>query len=225
MKYRLHKEGRPTLWVSVLVCLIFCISGRLLFPVWGFWIVWAFALGALYFVMRFFRVPVALNVVYEPDGIYSPCAGKVVEVQRAEETEVFGKECMKVAIFMSIFNVHLNYYPVSGRVSYYKYHKGKFLVAWLPKSSTDNEHATTVVTRNDGVQILARQIAGAVARRIATYGKEGDSVSTGGELGFIRFGSRVDVYMPLSTQIEVKVGDVVQGGVTRLGRLAEVSHT
>lgn len=219
--YRLHREGRSSVWVTVLVVVALCVAAWYLFSaVW-----WGVCLGVgvvlVLFVMRFFRYPRRGPgcMEYAPDGVYSPCDGRVVEVGRARDHEVLEGEQLKVAIFMSVFNVHANYYPVSGCVSYRAYHKGRFLVAWLPKSSTDNEHSTVVVDRGDGHRFLMRQIAGAVARRIATYAREGMEVRAGEELGFIRFGSRVDVYLPLEAEAQVQVGDRVRGAESLIARL------
>jgi phosphatidylserine decarboxylase len=148
-----------------------------------------------------------------------PADGKVVVIEEVEETEYFNDRRIQVSIFMSPLNVHANYNPVSGIVKYVKYHAGLFLVAWHPKSSTDNERSTMVIEHSSGKEILFRQIAGALARRICYYLHEGQQVVTGDEFGFIKFGSRIDVFLPIGTQIDVKIGDVVKAKLTKLGEL------
>ena len=151
--------------------------------------------------------------------VYSPADGRIVAIEEVVEPEYFGERRLQVSVFMSVWNVHANWYPVGGRVVYTRYHKGKFLVAWLPKSSTENERSTVVVERPDGKAVLLRQIAGAVARRIVTYSKPEDAVRQGQELGFIKFGSRVDVFLPLGAEVLVHIGDVVVGTQTPLARM------
>ena len=145
-----------------------------------------------------------------------PADGKVVVIEKTFEAEYLKTDCMQVSIFMSPINVHINRFPVSGEVKYVKYHPGLFLVAWHPKSSTDNER-TTIAMESKGKKILFRQIAGALARRIVYYCKEGDLANQTDEFGFIKFGSRVDLFLPIETKINVKLNDVVKGGVTILG--------
>ena len=140
-------------------------------------------------------------------------------IEEIEETEYFKGKRLQISIFMSPLNVHANYSPISGLVKYVKYHPGLFLVAWHPKSSTDNERTTVVVEHPSGKEVLFRQIAGAVARRICYYVHEGQSIRTGDEFGFIKFGSRVDVILPLDCEINVKIGDVVKSRITKLGQL------
>jgi phosphatidylserine decarboxylase len=148
--------------------------------------------------------------------LLAPADGKVVVIEEVEETEYFKDKRIQVSIFMSPFNVHINRNPVSGVVKYAKYHPGLYLVAWHPKSSTENERTTIVYESKKGVQLLMRQIAGALARRIVYYVKEGDAVEQGSEMGFIKFGSRVDLFLPLGTKIDVKLNDVVKGGKTSI---------
>lgn len=147
---------------------------------------------------------------FDNRAVYAPADGKVVVVEETEEGEYFKDKRIQVSIFMSPFNVHVNRNPIGGRVSYYRYHEGKYLVAWHPKSSTENER-TTVVINNGKEEILFRQIAGALAKRIVCYLTEGQSVKQGDDMGFIKFGSRVDIFLPLTAKIEVKIGDVVMG--------------
>jgi len=160
--------------------------------------------------LNFFRVP--KRIFERKDGIvYSPCDGKVVVIEETTENEFYKDKRIQVSIFMSPLNVHNQVYPISGNIKYTKYHPGKFLVAWHPKSSTDNERSTIVV-ENDKTSILFRQIAGAVARRIITYSKVEDTVKVADEFGFIKFGSRVDLFFPLGTKINVKLEQNVTGG-------------
>ena len=179
------------------------------------------AIAALIFfilVVRFFRNP---NVVTpEKDGVvYAPAEGKVVVIEQTHEGEHLKEDRIQVSIFMSPLNVHVNRSPVKGVIDYFKYHPGKFLVAWHPKSSTDNERTSVSFTTEYGVRILMRQIAGAVARRIAFYPKVGDAVNQGTSVGFIRFGSRVDLFLPLDADIKVKIGDLTKGGETEVALL------
>ena len=170
-------------------------------------------------VIRFFRNP---NVITPPkDGVvYAPAEGKVVVIERVYEGEYHKDDRIQVSIFMSPLNVHVNRSPVKGKVDFFQYHPGKFLVAWHPKSSTDNERTSVGFKAENGVNILMRQIAGAVARRIAFYPKIGDPVEQGTSVGFIRFGSRVDLFLPLDTDIKVKIGDLTKGGETEIAKLA-----
>jgi phosphatidylserine decarboxylase len=173
----------------------------------------SFVLFLLWFwVVIFFRLPVR-NLVHGESKIVAPADGKVVVIEETYEAEYFKEKRLQVSIFMSPINVHVNRNPVSGVIKYMKYHAGKYLVAWHPKSSTENER-TTIVIGNDNGDILMRQIAGALARRICWYVNEGDTVRQNDEFGFIKFGSRVDLFLPLGTQVDVKIGDVVKGGVT-----------
>jgi phosphatidylserine decarboxylase len=160
-------------------------------------------------------VEVPLNEAH----VLSPADGKVVVIEEVEEPEFFQGKRLQVSFFMSPFNVHVNRNPVSGFIKYFKYHPGKYLVAWHPKSSTENERTTTVIERPNGVQILFRQIAGAMARRIVWYVKEGQAAKQGGEMGFIKFGSRVDVFLPLDAKVTVGLNQVVKGGVTVLAEI------
>jgi phosphatidylserine decarboxylase len=168
-------------------------------------------------VVWFFRNP-ERSVVPDDTAIFCPADGKIVVIQKTFEKEYFKDERWQVSIFMSPLNVHVNRYPVSGSVTYFRYHAGKYLVAWHPKSSELNERATVVIKNADGREILVRQIAGAVARRIVPYAKENARVTQGGELGFIKFGSRVDIFLPLDTEIKVSLNQKVKGNVDVIGR-------
>lgn len=169
-------------------------------------------------VVQFFRVPNRLLTTSDTQVI-APADGTIVVIEETEESEYFKARRRQISIFMSPLNVHVNRNPVSGVVRYFKYYPGKYLVAWHPKSSTENERTTIVVQASNGVEVLFRQIAGAVARRIRWYVKEGQPVEQGQEMGFIKFGSRVDVFLPLDADIKVNIGDRTKGGVTVLADL------
>lgn len=177
-------------------------------------------LSVLFFllIVQFFRVPRRIATADET-RIVAPCDGKVVVIEEVVETEYFQGPRRQISIFMSPLNVHVNWNPISGVVQYFKYHPGLYLVAWHPKSSTENERTTTVIRTSQGVEILFRQIAGAVARRIRWYIREGDTVQQSTQMGFIKFGSRVDVFVPLDAKILVKLNDKTVGSVTVLAEL------
>lgn len=175
-----------------------------------FWLINAFILVMTFLVVQFFRVPKRL-VKEDENSIISPADGKVVAIEEVHESEYFNGPAIQISIFMSPLNVHANWYPIGGEVTYAKYHPGKFLVAWHPKSSTENERTTIVVKHPNGKEILTRQIAGAVARRIVMYSKVGDQTEIGDELGFIKFGSRLDVLVPVESTIQVKLDEKVIG--------------
>lgn len=204
---KVHKEGHRILRNQMLFLLftIFIINYG-----WIFNTILSVQIVLFILTLNFFRVP--KRVFERKDGvIYSPCDGKVVVIEETTENEFYKDKRIQVSIFMSPLNVHNQVYPISGKVKYTKYHPGKFLVAWHPKSSTDNERSTVVV-ENDKISILFRQIAGAVARRIVTYSKVKDTVKVADEFGFIKFGSRVDLFFPLGTKIKVALEDKVTGG-------------
>lgn len=218
----LHREGTSIILTSL------AISTALGVLNWVYFFPISNILGSCFFllllvmlvlVIQFFRIPKRQNT-YEPKEITCPADGKVVVIEETTETEYFKDKRIQVSIFMSPLNVHANYYPIKGTLPFVKYHPGKFLVAWHPKSSTDNERTTIVVKNEDGKEILIRQIAGAVARRICYYGQANDKVEQAGELGFIKFGSRVDLFLPLETKINVKLGQNVQAKLTSIGFLS-----
>ncbi len=169
-------------------------------------------------IVQFFRVPKRVVTTSET-RIVAPCDGKVVVIEEVIENEYFKGPRRQISIFMSPLNVHVNWNPISGVVQYFKYHPGLYLVAWHPKSSTENERTTTVIRTSEGVEVLFRQIAGAVARRIRWYVKEGDRVQQSTQMGFIKFGSRVDVFLPLDAEIKVQLNDKTVGSVTVLAEL------
>ena len=181
--------------------------------------IWSILLGAsvifFYLIVSFFRVP-KRTVTIDGNKILAPSDGKVVVIEEVQETEYLNDKYTQISIFMSPLNVHCQWYPINGIVKYFKYHPGKYLVAWHPKSSTENERTTIVVEDKEGRQILFRQIAGAVARRIVYFGKEGEEVCQDKEAGFIKFGSRIDVFIPLKSTINVKIDQNVVGSQTVL---------
>jgi phosphatidylserine decarboxylase len=212
---KFHKEGYPTLifillFIGALNLILYYTLGD--YP-WALWLGLLVSLFLLIMILQFFRSPIRSIVVNEQQ-VLSPCDGKVVVIEEAEETEYLNEKRKQISIFMSPVNVHNNRYPIGGEVKYYKYHPGKYLVAWHPKSSTDNERTTIVVEDQKKRSVLFRQIAGAMARRIVYYGKEGDKVAQGSECGFIKFGSRVDLYLPLDAKIKVNLEEKVVGGKT-----------
>lgn len=218
----IHREGYLIILVSLVILGGIQVGNYFLYQ-WLDWL-WLFlllSLGVLvmaYLIIQFFRIP-KRTCVFSENDIICPADGKVVVIEEIEETEYFNDRRIQLSIFMSPLNVHANYHPISGKVKYVKYHPGLFLVAWHPKSSTENERTTVVTEHSSGKEVLFRQIAGAVARRICYYVREKDEVKTGEEFGFIKFGSRIDVILPIDSQINVKIGDKVQGKITKLGEL------
>jgi phosphatidylserine decarboxylase len=219
----IHKEGYTSLALTVL--LIFVVNALIQFYYPSAhtlkWIVYILSAALFLVILQFFRSP-SFHIHANDKNVLCPADGKVVVIEETEETEFLNDQRIQVSIFMSPVNVHVNRNPISGVVSYFKYHKGKYLVAWHPKSSTENERTTIVIRNKDGVSVLFRQIAGAMARRIVWYVKEGDQVEQGKQFGFIKFGSRVDVFLPLGTKINVGIGEAVKGGRTVLAELADV---
>ena len=214
---KFHKEGYPTLILTLIVSAILIFVGRLYAPEWLFIILTLLSLFLLIVVLQFFRDPKRKISKDDSHVVYTPADGKVVVIEKTFEPEYIKAECYQVSIFMSPLNVHKNRNPISGKVEYLKYHPGKYLVAWHPKSSTENERFTTVYKTENG-QILIRQIAGALARRIVNYLKTGDQVQQSQEMGFIKFGSRVDVFLPLSAKIEVELNQMVKSPIDVIAR-------
>jgi phosphatidylserine decarboxylase len=216
----IHKEGYTSLALSILFIFVLNALIQFYYPEAHTlkWIIYIFS--ALFFlvILQFFRSPF-LDVSPDETTVLCPADGKVVVIEETEETEYLKDKRIQLSVFMSPINVHVNRNPIAGVVSYFKYHKGKYLVAWHPKSSTENERTTVVVQNSEGVSVLFRQIAGAMARRIVWYVKEGDIVEQGQQFGFIKFGSRVDVFLPLGSNVLVNIGDVVKGGRTILAEL------
>jgi phosphatidylserine decarboxylase len=219
----LHREGYLIMAVGLTLLTGIQILNYYLFTFTGWlWLFFVLTLGALvmaYLIIQFFRIPKRTCSFTDTD-IMCPADGKVVVIEEVEETEYFKDKRIQISIFMSPMNVHANYNPISGEVTYVKYHPGLFLVAWHPKSSTENERTTMVVHHSSGKEVLYRQIAGAVARRICYYIRPEQKVNTGEEFGFIKFGSRIDIFLPIGTKINVNLGDVVKGKLTKLGELS-----
>src|SRR5688572_29140192 len=211
----IHKEGYPTLALSAIILgVINLLSFYLLsfdYPVITA-IIFIITLGLFIFLISFFRVPKRVHTVNE-NAIVAPADGKVVVIEEVQADEYFTDRRIQVSIFMSPLNVHVNRNPIGGEIAYSQYHKGKYLIAWHPKSSTENERHS-VVYRKDGKEILVKQIAGALAKRIVNYLQAGQKVKQAEEMGFIKFGSRVDLLLPLDAKVKVKIGDRPQGGVT-----------
>jgi len=216
----IHKEGYTTIALSIL--LIFVINAFIDYKyydvTWLRWSVYLFSALLFIIVLQFFRNP-SRSFSSDENLVICPADGKVVVIEETEEGEYFKDKRLQVSIFMSPVNVHINRNPISGVVKFFKYHPGKYLAAWNPKSSTENERTTTVVEHKNGTPVLFRQIAGALARRIVWYVKEGDQVVQAEQFGFIKFGSRVDVFLPVGTKINVGLNDVVKGGITTLATL------
>lgn len=217
----IHKEG----YTSIALCILFIFVTNAIIHyyipdvTWFVWLWYIVSAFLFIIILQFFRSP-KVNITLNDQQIICPADGKVVVIEETEETEYLKDRRIQISVFMSPINVHINRNPLSGVVKYFKYHPGKYLFAWNPKSSTENERTTIVVENKNGVPILFRQIAGALARRIVWFVKEGDQVAQGQEFGFIKFGSRVDVFLPLGTEVNVNIGDTVKGGVTVLAKLS-----
>lgn len=221
-KIRIHREGNDTL----LYGLIFIIAaGSALWygfdTKWPFWL-FMVVFGVVYgIVFNFYQCPVRyLNVADTDKIVVAPADGKIVVIEEVEENEYFHDKRLMISIFMSLFNVHANWFPVDGKVKFVKHQNGNYHKAWLPKASEENERADTMITTEHGVDVLCRQIAGAVARRIVTYAKEGEDCYIDEHLGFIKLGSRVDVFLPLDSKVMVKMGQKTTGDQTILATLA-----
>ena len=216
----LHKEGTGTISLTIIALLILNGVLRYFLPEQDFLntLLLVVSIFLLIIVVQFFRKPTRTTSI-NPKHIIAPADGKVVVIEEVIEMEYFNAPRRQVSIFMSPLNVHINFNPISGVVSYFKYHAGKYLVAWHPKSSTENERTTIVVKHHNGTEVLFRQIAGALARRICWYVKEGQGVEQGSEFGFIKFGSRIDIFLPLDAKILVNIDDKPIGGETVIAEL------
>jgi phosphatidylserine decarboxylase len=212
---KFHKEGIPSLVITLILIGIINSATWYFFPtsLIVIWLGYALSGFLLITILQFFRNPGRTISIHE-NTIVAPADGKVVVIEEVMETEYFNDKRLQISIFMSPVNVHVNRYPISGIVKYSKYHPGLFLVAWHPKSSTDNERTTIVVKHENGKEVMFRQIAGALARRIVNYAKENDTASQGSEFGFIKFGSRVDLLLPTDVKVSVRLGEVVKGPQT-----------
>ena len=218
---RLHEEGTIAILITVAIIAVICFLVNWFWPsqtIWHF-LVYFVVLSLLTLVVRFFRVPIWRKTTVEEDAVLSPADGEVAANEVVMEDEYFHDQRRQVSIFMSVYNVHINFFPFDGEVTYYKYHPGKFLLAFKPKSSTDNEHNTIILKDKKGREILVRQIAGFVARRIVCDLEPGDEAIAGEELGMIRFGSRVDVFLPLDAEVNVKINQKTIGKETVLAIL------
>lgn len=215
----IHKEGRSLL-IVLLIVLLLLNSALNYIRIPELYLYFSYLASSIIFllVLQFFRNP-AIHINVNQKHVLAPADGKVVVIEETEETEYLNERRIQISIFMSPIDVHVNRNPVGGIIKYLKYHPGKYLVAWHPKSSTENERTTIVYELKDGLQILTRQIAGAVARRIKYYIKENDEVGQGEEFGFIKFGSRVDVFLPLDANIKVKIDQTTRGGRSILAEL------
>lgn len=220
MRVKIHHEGTHILVVLFLI--LFLIE--LPFWLWmsnhtAAWIISVVFAVFYLLVVNFFRSPHRYFEGERKDVVVSSADGKVVAVEEVFEPEYLKCRCIQLSVFMSVLNVHANWFPVDGEVIYTRHHSGRFMAAYLPKSSTENERSTVVIRATDGQLVLMRQVAGAMARRIVTYAEPGVEASIEDHMGFIKFGSRIDLYLPLSTEILVKVGDTVTGGISVVGRL------
>ncbi|MBQ0787206.1 MAG: phosphatidylserine decarboxylase family protein [Oceanihabitans sp.] len=207
-----HKEGYKIITITFILVVVFCLLIDTFVGIHWLQIALFAVVGVfLYLILQFFRNP-KRNTVNNDNNVVSPVDGKVVVIEEVFEKEFFNEKRLQVSVFMSPLNVHVTRYPINGKVVFSKYHPGKFLVAWHPKSSEENERTTVVVENTSYGQVLYRQVAGALAKRIVNYAKEGDAAIQGSDSGFIKFGSRVDLYLPLDTKIKVSLNQKVRGG-------------
>ncbi|MDF1570471.1 MAG: phosphatidylserine decarboxylase family protein [Bacteroidales bacterium] len=214
---RIHREGMTIVsGISIMIAMIVIVSAYFFSP-WLFIATLVILTTILVLVFRFFRIPRRIMKI-ERGAVMAPADGKVVAIEKVREDEYFKDDRIQVSIFMSIHNVHINWFPIGGNIAYFKYHPGKYLLARHPKSSALNER-TSVVISNEQTEILVRQIAGYVARRIICYANPGKTVEQSTEMGFIRFGSRLDVFLPADANILVELGDTTTGGVTSIARI------
>ncbi len=220
MRVKIHHEGTGLLISLFVILAVVCA------PLW-IWVrplVWPAAVTAVcavfyFFVVNFFRSPRRIFRGDRKDVVVSSADGTVVALEETVENEIIKGPCIQLSVFMSVLNVHANWFPVDGRVTYVKHHNGRFMAAYLPKSSTENERSTVAIETAGGQTVVMRQIAGAMAKRIVTYARPGEEASIEDHMGFIKFGSRVDLFLPLGTEIYVKIGDKTTGGITEVARL------
>lgn len=217
---KIHKEGYTILSYTILILAAVYGIAYYFFSSNGTMLLITGIVCLIFFllILQFFRVP-ARNQTMGDRLVVAPCDGKVVVIEDTVENEYYKEKRKQVSIFMSPVNVHVNWYPISGRVAYLRYHEGKYLVAWHPKASTENERTTMVIEKEGKISVLVRQIAGALAKRIVYYPHENDMVKQCAELGFIKFGSRVDLYLPLDAKINVAIGQKTVGGVTVIAEI------
>jgi len=221
-----HKEGYTSLAICVLFIAVLNALIQFYLPEYHAlkWFIYILSFLLFVIIVQFFRSP-KFAITTDETTVLCPADGKVVVIEEADEPEFLKDRRIQLSVFMSPVNVHVNRNPISGFVKYFKYHPGKYLVAWHPKSSTENERTTVVTENSQGVQVLFRQIAGALARRIVWYVQEGDVVEQGSQFGFIKFGSRVDLFLPLGSKILVDLNQVVKGGRTVLAQLPSPVNT
>ena len=222
-RLRIHREGRNLIIGVVLLLFLINVPVFIIYSEqrWIFAITLVLTALLLVFVTYFFRNPVRVLEVDDPKFIIAPADGRVVVIEPTEENEYFHEKRLQVSIFMSPFNVHANWYPIEGTIIESSHQKGRHKGAWLPKSSTENERSLVVIETDSKIRIAVRQIAGAMARRIVTYAKAGKRCHRNTHLGFIKLGSRVDMYLPLDTEMFVQVGDLVRGNETIVARLVD----
>lgn len=219
-KIHIHREGTDTLlygfiFVAAVALLLWRLDTKI--PFWVFVAVFGIIYGI---VVNFFRCPIRYFPQENTDDIVvAPADGRIVVIEEVEENTYFHDRRLMISIFMSLFNVHANWFPVDGKVKFVKHYNGNYHKAWLPKASEENERADTMITTPDDTDILCRQVAGAVARRIVTYAKEGEDCYIDEHLGFIKFGSRVDVFLPVGTEVCVKMGQATTGDQTIIAKL------
>lgn len=213
---RINREGYSIIAIWASLSALFTVSAFLWLPEWVGWIVGVVMVGLLLFMLWFFRNP-RREQLFNEGMVYAPADGEVVAIEQVEETEYLNAKCVQVSVFMSIWNVHANWFPVGGRVEYFRHHHGKYLLAYHPKSSELNERTTTVVDAGTH-KVLFRQVAGYVARRIVSYATPGVDVKQNDRAGFIKFGSRVDLFLPLDCEMLVLIGDKVTGSQTPIAR-------
>lgn len=220
---RIHVEGNRAIIITFLVWAVVIVGINLLWPHQDWWhiVIYVIAVFVSALIVRFFRIPIHRKTTIMENAVISPADGEIAANEIVMEDEYFHEERRQISIFMSIYNVHINFFPFDGEVTYYKYHPGKFLVAFKPKSSTENEHNSIVIKDARGREVLVRQIAGFVARRIVCDLEPGDASIVGEEFGMIRFGSRVDVFLPVDAEVNVHIGQKVRGKSSVLATLKD----
>ncbi len=219
---KVHKEGTGILLtLFTILFIVNLVSYYTIANRWVYYLILGVSSILFLLVLNFFRSPFR-RFPYDSEGlVIAPADGTIVAIEEVKENEILHRECLQISIFMSVFNVHANWFPVNGTVKHVSHNKGRFVAAYLPKSSTENERSAVVITTRNGVDVLARQIAGAIARRIVTYAKEGEKCHVDDQMGFIKFGSRVDVYIPLGSEVLVEMDQQVTGNQTPIARLAK----
>lgn len=221
-----HREGYG-LMTGIAIALVLICSGVYYLAGLGiaFYVVAGLSVAIYVLVLNFFRYVARKHPLADrSDVVVCPADGKVVVVEEVEETQILGERCLQVSVFMNVFNMHVNWIPVNGTVEHSSHTPGRFMAAHLPKSSTDNERSAVVIRTQDGHRVLVRQVAGAIARRIVTYAQVGDQCRINDNLGFIKFGSRVDLYLPLGSKVHVAVGQKVDGNIDLIAELPSTKH-